>query len=62
MSTPEKTPEHKAAALAAARKAAYAAVAGREHDMANDPHYKAVADLQMQRREAAAAKAGRLRA
>ncbi|MCU6502254.1 hypothetical protein LPN04_31115 [Rugamonas sp. A1-17] len=58
MSTQEKTAEQQAA-LAAARRAAYAAVAAHEHDMATNPAYKVVADRQMKRREAAAVKAGR---
>ncbi len=45
--------------LAAARAAAYSAVAAHEVDMATNPGYKAVADQQMASREAAAIRSGR---
>lgn len=45
--------------LAAARATAYGAFAAHEVDMATNPEYKAVADQEMTRREAAAIKIGR---
>lgn len=51
MTKPTKT-------LAELRAAAYAAFDAHESDMATNPEYKAVADKQAAKREAAAVKAG----
>ncbi len=47
--------------LAEMRAAAYAAFDAHESDMKTNPEYKAVADAQQAKRDAAAVRAGRVR-